>query len=688
MKIIRADNYGFCYGVKRAVKIAQQAPKGYNSNTATLGELVHNPRVVENLAKQSIACAQSLDNFRTGDVVIFRSHGEGPAVYEEAKAKGLTLVDATCPHVKKAQQSALELAKEGRFVIIIGEKHHPEVQSILAWAGQNAVVVETPEDIALVPSKPFYGVVSQTTFERQRFEELLSLIKKAQPGDYKVVLTICTATKERQEAAAKLAKEVDVVLVFGGRNSANTRHLYDLVKALNPRCYHLEQASEITLAMLTNAKTIGITAGASTPEEIIEEAVSTMETMESLLGEKESMKLHIGMVAEGTVVAITNEEVVVDFGYQSEGSVAFDQWIVGGTKETVAPTVKVGDKVTLKVIASENQDGLVVMSRLKALADEAWTKLPEQIAANKVLKVKGLKAVKGGLTVAYQTVSGFIPASHLDIKRVENIKDYEGKEMDAEVLECVPEKKRLVLSRRNLLRQEANAKHEAYEADKAKRQEARAAAEEQAFATLQVGSTVHGTVKSVVDFGLFVEIAPYVQGLVHVSELSWEKGVKPADKYKVGDEVDVYVKDLDPERKRISLSLKALQEDPWQAKAKEIKEGEILTGTVTRFLSFGAIVKLPNGLEGMVHVSEIADKRVEKPEDVLKSGEEVKVKVLHVDTNGKKIALSINKAKEDAEKAEASQFMEEKPALSQDLGAKLNETAAAAEEPATENKAE
>jgi len=687
MKIIRADNYGFCYGVKRAVKIAQQAPKGYNSNAATLGELVHNPRVVENLAKQSIACAQSLDNFRTGDVVIFHSHGEGPAVYEEAKAKGLTLVDATCPHVKKAQQSALELAKEGRFVIIIGEKHHPEVQSILAWAGQNAVVVETPEDVALVPSKPIYGVVSQTTFERQRFEELLSLIKKAQPGDYKVVLTICTATKERQEAAAKLAKEVDVVLVFGGRNSANTRHLYDLVKALNPRCYHLEQASEITLAMLTNAKTIGITAGASTPEEIIEEAVSTMETMESLLGEKESMKLHIGMVAEGTVVAITNEEVVVDFGYQSEGSVAFDQWIVCGTKETVAPTVKVGDKVTLKVIASENQDGLVVMSRLKALADEAWTKLPEQIAANKVLKVKGLKAVKGGLTVAYQTVSGFIPASHLDIKRVENIKDYEGKEMDAEVLECVPEKKRLVLSRRNLLRQEANAKHEAYEADKAKRQEARAAAEEQAFATLQVGSTVHGTVKSVVDFGLFVEIAPYVQGLVHVSELSWEKGVKAADKYKVGDEVDVYVKDLDPERKRISLSLKALQEDPWQAKAKEIKEGEILTGTVTRFLSFGAIVKLPNGLEGMVHVSEIADKRVEKPEDVLKSGEEVKVKVLHVDTNGKKIALSINKAKEDAEKAEVSQFMEEKPALSQDLGAKLNETAAA-EEPATENKAE
>ena len=681
MKIVRAENYGFCYGVKRAVKIAQEAAKGYNNSVATLGELVHNPRVKINLAKEAVGCAESLEEFKAGDVVIFRSHGVGPTVYEEAKAKGLTLVDATCPHVRKAQLSAESLAKAGRYVIIIGEKRHPEVKSILAWAGKEAMVVETEEDIPLLPVKPSYGVVCQTTFAASRFEELLGKIQQAHPGDYQVTVTICTATKERQQAAIALAKQVDVVFVFGGRNSANTRHLWELVKAINPRCYLLEEASEISLQMLQNASTIGITAGASTPEEIIEEAVFTMETMESLLGEKESMKLHIGMMAEGTVVAITNEEVVVDFGYQSEGSVAFDQWAVGGTKETVAPAVKIGDKVALKVIASENKDGLVVMSRLKAMADEDWNKLTEQIAENKVLKVKGLRAVKGGLTVAYKTVSGFIPASHLDIKRVENIKEYEGKEMEAEVLECVPEKKRLVLSRRNLLRQEANAKHQAYEEEKAKRKEAREAAEKEAFATLQVGSTVHGTVKSVVDFGLFVEIAPYVQGLVHVSELSWEKGVKPADKYKPGDEVDVFIKDLDPEKKRISLSIKELLEDPWQAKAKELKEGEILTGTVTRFLSFGAIVKLPNELEGMVHVSEIADKRIEKPEDVLKSGEEVKVKVLHIDTQGKKIALSINKAKEDAEKAETSQFMEEKPALSQDLGEKLAESVASTETP-------
>ena len=671
MKIKLAANYGFCYGVKRAVKIAQDATKGYNSSVATLGELVHNPRVISNLEKQGIACADSLENFKVGQVVVFRSHGVGPSVYEEAKLKGLIITDATCPHVRKAQLTAQEFAKENRFVIIIGEKKHPEVQSILAWAGTKAMVIETAEDITKLPQQTTYGVVCQTTFELEKFEYLLTQIKATYQGDFKATTTICTATKERQNAATALASEVDAVFVFGGKHSANTRHLWELVSHVNPRCYLLEDASEIKPQMLEKANIVGITAGASTPQEIIEEAVITMETMESLLEEKESMKLHIGMIAEATVVAITNEEVVVDFGYQSEGSVAFDQWAVGGTKETVAPTVKIGDKVTLKVVASENKDGLVVMSKLKAIADEAWTKLPAELEANKVLKVKGLKAVKGGLTVAVNDVTGFIPASHLDVKRVENIKEFEGQELEAEVLECIPEKKRLVLSRRNLLRQEANAKHQAYEEEKAKRKEERDAAEAEAFNTLQEGATLHGTVKSVVDFGVFVEIAPFVQGLVHVSELAWEKGIKPSDKYKAGDEVDVFVKGVDLEKKRISLSIKALLEDPWQVKAKEIAEGAVVTGTVLRFLPFGAIMQLSNDLEGMVHVSEIADKRIEKPEDVLKAGDVVKVKVLRVDTDNKKIALSIVKAKEDAEKEEVSSFLNESPSLSQDLGDKL-----------------
>ena len=676
MEIYVADPCGFCYGVKRAVDIAHTPIKGYNDSIATLGELVHNPRVVKKLEQQGVLCKEKLADFSAGDVVIFRSHGVGPDVYAEAQQRGLHVVDATCPHVLKAQKTAAELASEGRFVIIIGEKRHPEVQSIKAWAGQDSLVIETSDDLVSLPVKDKYGVVSQTTFEAEKFNLLLRMAQEKCPGDYKVVRTICTATADRQGAARELAGKVDVFFVFGGKNSANTRHLYDIAASLNPRSYHLQDASEITASMLAGAGKIGITAGASTPQEIIEEAIGTMETMESLLGEQESMKLHIGMIVEATVVAVTSDEVVVDFGYQSEGSVAFDQWTLGGTKETVAPTVKVGDKVTLKVIASENQDGLVVLSRTKAEADQAWLKLPEQLAEVKTVTVKGLRAVKGGLTVSYNGLTGFIPASHLDLKHVDDVKEYEGKELEVALLEINPEKKRLVFSRKNVLREERAAKNQAYKEERARREEERHEALEKAFETFHEGETVEGTIKSIVDFGMFVEIAPFVQGLVHISEISWDRSVKPADLYKVGDKVNVYIKGLDQEKGRISLSIKALQEDPWEAAAKDIKVGDVVTGKVVRFLPFGAIVKLNEENEGMIHISEIAEQRIEKPEDVLELGQEVKVKVLRVDTEHKKIALSITKAKEDAEKAEMRQYLGKKGTLSQGLGEKLAEAEA------------
>ncbi len=674
MEIKIAEPCGFCYGVKRAVDIAQMQAKGYNGSIATLGELVHNPRVVNSLKQQGVQCCDTLEDFSAGDTVIFRSHGVGPEVYAEAERRGLKVIDATCPHVRKAQKTAEELAKEGRFVIIIGEKRHPEVQSIKAWAGEDSAVIETEDDLGFLPDRDKFGVVSQTTFEAEKFNLLLQKSQELRPADYKVMRTICTATAERQAAARRLAGRTDAFFVFGGKNSANTRHLWDIAKAVNSRSYLLQDASEITASMLAGAVKIGITAGASTPQEIIEEAIVTMETMESLLNEHESMKLHIGMIVEGTVVDVTNDEVVVDFGYQSEGSVAFDQWIQGGTKDTVAPTVHNGDKVTLKVIASENQDGLVVLSKVRAEADKVWQDLPKEFEdEKKVVTVKGLRAVKGGLTVAYKDVTGFIPASHLDLRHVDDVKEYEGKELQVSLLEINPEKKRLVFSRRNVLREERAAKNQAYKEERARREEARKEALAKAFETFHEGDIVEGTIRSIVDFGMFVEIAPYVQGLVHISEVSWDRSVKPADLYKVGDKVKVYIKGLDEEKGRISLSLKQLQEDPWQTAAKAFHVGDIVTGTVIRFLPFGAIVKLNDRNEGMIHISEIAPQRIEKPEDVLEIGQEVKVKILRIDSENKKIALSITKAKEDAEKAEMRQYLGKKGALSQGIGDKLAE---------------
>ena len=676
MKIIIAENCGFCYGVKRAVEMALKTVKD-KSKVATLGPLIHNPQMIELLAKKGIGCLDSLENFTEGSTVILRSHGVGPNIYEQAKVMDLTVVDATCPNVLSAQKRVRQLANEGYLPIIIGEKKHPEVQSILAWAGNQGCVIESIDDIKDVPYAENYGVVVQTTFELEKFEKILEELQSNRKGQYKVERTICNATSKRQTSAVELAKLADVVFVIGGRNSANTRHLYDIVKEICNKTFHIETADDISIEMINNCNTIGITAGASTPDWLIKEAIhkmETMETMESLL-EKESIQLHLGMTVQATVVAITKEEVIVDFGYQSEGRIPFSQWAFDATRESIEQEAKVGDIVTAKVVASENQDGFVELSKIKAEAEKAWEKIESLATDKKVLDVKGLSAVKGGLTVSVNGVVGFIPASHLELTRVNNIVAYVGKNLQAEVIEFDPAKKRLVLSRRELLKAEKTAADKSFREEKEARfqaaKDARIAAEKVAYDSINEGMTVKGTVKKIAEFGLFVEIAPGVQGLVHVSEMSWDRSKKPSELYKDGDEVEVFIKSINQEEKRIALSIKMLTQDPWQADIENIKEGIIIDGTVERFLTFGAVVAITPNIEGLVHVSEISDQRVNKPEDLLKIGQKVRVKVINVDKKHKKVSLSISKASQDEEKAEYTPFLNANPELSVDISEKF-----------------
>ncbi len=677
MKIIIAENCGFCYGVKRAVEMALKTVKDKNK-VATLGPLIHNPQMIELLAKKGIGCLDSLENFAEGSSVILRSHGVGPNIYEQAKAMDLTIVDATCPNVLSAQKRVRQLADEGYLPIIIGEKKHPEVQSILAWAGKQGCVVESIDDIKYVPSAEKYGVVVQTTFELEKFEKILEALQSNRMGQYKIERTICNATAKRQASAVELAKRADVVFVIGGRNSANTRHLYDIVKEICNKTFHIETADDISVEMIKDSYTIGITAGASTPDWLIKEAIhkmETMETMESLLA-KESMQLHLGMTVQATVVAITKEEVIVDFGYQSEGRIPFSQWAFDATRESIEQEAKVGDIVTAKVVASENQDGFVELSKTKAEAEKAWETIKSLATDKKVLDVKGLSAVKGGLTVSVNGVVGFIPASHLELTRVNNIAAYVGKNLQAEVIEFDPAKKRLVLSRRELLKAEKFAADNSLREEKEARFQAakvaRIAAEKVAYESINEGITIKGTVKKITDFGLFVEIAPGVQGLVHVSEMSWDRSKKPSDLYKEGDAIEVFIKSINQDEKRIALSIKMLTQDPWQADIENIKEGNIIDGTVERFLTFGAVVAITANVEGLVHVSEISDQRVNKPEDVLKIGQKVRVKVIKVDKKHKKVSLSITKACYDEEKAEYTPFLNTNPELSVDISEKFN----------------
>ena len=664
MEIKIAEYCGFCYGVKRAVEMAEKAAAD-RINGATLGPLIHNPQFIAELEAKGIACKDDLDQFTAGETVIFRSHGVGPEVYEKAEAKQLNIIDATCPNVRMAQKKAFQAAQDGYLPIIVGEKNHPEVKSIKKWAGENAIVVEYLKDISEVPQKDKYAVIIQTTFELQKFEEILAALQKEREGEYRVERTICLATSQRQNAAMKLAGEVDAFIVIGGRNSANTRHLYELVANKCPKAYHIETAAELEQEMFRDCIKIGITAGASTPDRLIKEAIVAMENMdfESLLAQSEEVNVYPGKIVEATVIQLDKDGVYVDFGYMREGIVTYPEWSLTETAEELMATIKVGDKVEVKVIPGTSKDDFVRMSKIKAERDAAWKNVAELAEGEKrAATVKVIRIIKNkaknivGLAVAVEGVEGFMPASHVELKRVEDFTGYVGQELEAEIIEVDLEKKRIVVSRRDLLKAEKEAKakawKEAKEARIAAAKEARAAAEEAAYASVEEGTTVPGKVVKIAEFGLFVEVGAGLVGLVHNTELSWNRNAKAEDVAAVGDEVEVFIKKIDRENKRVALSIKATQEDPWKVEAGKLNIGDIVEVQVLRFLPFGAIVKISDKVEGLVHISEIAEERIAKADDVLEAGQIVKAQVLKMDLEGKKIGLSIVKAAQAAEQAE------------------------------------
>ena len=683
MEIKIAEYCGFCYGVKRAVEMAEKAAAD-RINGATLGPLIHNPQFIAELEAKGIACKDDLDQFTAGETVIFRSHGVGPEVYKEAEAKQLNIIDATCPNVRMAQKKAFQAAQDGYLPIIVGEKNHPEVKSIKKWAGENAIVVEYLKDISEVPQKDKYAVIIQTTFELQKFEEILAALQKEREGEYRVERTICLATSQRQNAAMKLAGEVDAFIVIGGRNSANTRHLYELVASKCPKAYHIETAAELEQEMFRDCIKIGITAGASTPDRLIKEAIVAMENMdfESLLAQSEEVNVYPGKIVEATVIQLDKDGVYVDFGYMREGIVTYPEWSLTETAEELMATIKVGDKVEVKVIPGTSKDDFVRMSKIKAERDAAWKNVAELAEGEKrAATVKVIRIIKNkaknivGLAVAVEGVEGFMPASHVELKRVEDFTGYVGQELEAEIIEVDLEKKRIVVSRRDLLKAEKEAKakawKEAKEARIAAAKEARAAAEEAAYASVEEGTTVPGKVVKIAEFGLFVEVGAGLVGLVHNTELSWNRNAKAEDVAAVGDEVEVFIKKIDRENKRVALSIKATQEDPWKVEAGKLNIGDIVEVQVLRFLPFGAIVKISDKVEGLVHISEIAEERIAKADDVLEAGQIVKAQVVKMDLEGKKVGLSIVKAAQAAEQAEYSSYLNGSEGLTQDLSEQL-----------------
>ncbi|WIW69628.1 bifunctional 4-hydroxy-3-methylbut-2-enyl diphosphate reductase/30S ribosomal protein S1 [Anaerosinus gibii] len=647
MKVILAKHHGFCYGVKRAVKIAQDSVS-LEGKAYTLGPIIHNPQMVEKLANEGVGMVHSLDDIRQGTVIV-RSHGVGPKVYEQAEEKGLTLVDATCPHVKKAQMAAYELSEAGYQVIIVGEKSHPEVKSIFEWSKNRAIIIEHEAELNDIVFFNKVGVVAQTTFSGEEFQKIVdSLIERVE--NVKVERTICNATEKRQEAAVELANQVDMMIVIGGKNSANTTRLAELCLKKNKHTYHIETVNEINDNWFNKGiNTIGITAGASTPDWLIEEVYHKMNQMENFLGD-DLKEIQQGDIVQGKIISIYNNEVFVDIGYKSEGIIPINE-LAFPQPENIEDIIKIGDKIDVFVVEVDGKNGLL-LSKIRADKVVAWDKIKDAMLNKTVLELKVLEAVKAGLVLSVFGLRGFVPASQIDLHYIEDLTQYVGNAYSFIIIEVDKDKQKVILSRRSLL-----------EIEKAKK-------ENELFDSLAINQILEGSVKRFVKYGAFIDIGGF-DGLLHISDMAWHRVKDPAEIMSIGDIVKVMVTKIDKEAKRISLSLKDIVRDPWLDKVDLIKEGMIVQGKVTKLMDFGAFVKFNGALEGLVRLNELTEKRIHKAEEVVNIGDDLKVKVIQIDRKNKRIGLSLLQVKQDAEREEFKKYIQHQEAVNDTLGDKF-----------------
>ena len=644
-----AESAGFCFGVKRAIEMAYEAI-GVEPKIYSYGQLIHNKTVTDDLASKGLEIVENLDGLTEGTLLI-RSHGVGKALYDEAEAKGLKILDGTCPFVKKIHNIVHDKLAEGMGIIIVGDGTHPEVIGINGCCENAAVILEDEEAAKTkeIPEKEKYAVVVQTTFRQAKFDKILEILQD-RGVNMEVHNTICSATEKRQTEAEELSKTVDKMIVIGGKNSSNTQKLVEICAKNCGNTVHIETICDLVLNNFGKDDKIGITAGASTPPAIIKEVVVTMSealenAVQNLEGSEEAtfeqmleeslVTLHTGDVVKGTVIQVVNEEVSVNLGFKSDGIIARGEF---SSDPTVIPskTVQPGDEIEVFVVRVNDGDGNVMLSRKRIEAQKGIEEIEAAYNDKAVVTGTVTNVVKGGLIAVVNGVNVFIPSSQVSNRFIEDLSVFNGQELEFNIIEVDRVKRRFIGGRKALVEQEIAAKRAAL------------------FETIQVGSRVNGTVSRLTDFGAFVDLGG-VDGLIHISEMSWGRISNPKEVLKEGQEVEVFVLDVDKEKGKISLSLKDADKNPWKLAAEKYAVGSIVEGKVVRMVPFGAFVELEPGVDGLVHISQIANKHVVKPEDELKVGEIINVKVLEVNPEQKKISLSKRQADAPVEEAPAEE---------------------------------
>ena len=643
MRVHIAEACGFCYGVRRAVELASTAEKG----THTLGPIIHNPQLVNSLSARGVSPVDSLQDVADGSKVLIRSHGVGPHVYEEAEAKHLDVVDATCPHVKKAQQDARKVINDKKALIIVGEKDHPEVISISQWGCNRAIIIDKVEEAKEIPYCEHMGVVVQTTFSQSRFKQIESVLAE-KTDDLDVYMTICTATRQRQEAAVELAKKVDAMIVIGGKNSANTGRLAQVCAEKGCPTYHVETASELNVADFRGMSDIGVTAGASTPDWIIQEVVKMMEDLqaegtevmsEELLDQYDyEENLKKGDVVTGTVISVNDDAAYVSIGTKAEAVLPKKEMAVPAP-EKASDFVQVGQELTVEIANNIKEEGSIVVSLVRMKKVEDWKEVRAAFEADELVECVGKETNKAGLVVAIKSLRGFIPLSQGDVRFVKSLDYLVGETFTVKVIDMDEHKNRLVLSRKAVLEVEREKKRA------------------EVLKTIEEGSVVEGTVVKIMPYGAFIDLGG-VEGLLHISDISWKRINAVEDVLEVCEKVEVLVQKFDEERNRISLSMKALQKNPWIAAVEKFEVGDVVKGEVKKLLPFGAILAIDPELQGLLHVSELTDKRGAVVKDLIAVGDVLDVQIIGIDTDKKKISLSVVAIEEDETAREINDYLE------------------------------
>ncbi len=667
MRITLAKTAGFCFGVDRAVQTVYGLLEE-NKKVATLGQIIHNDQLVNELKSKGVIVVDRPEDVLEGYTLVIRSHGVEEDIYKRAESLNLQVCDATCPFVAKIHKIVKERSALGDTILIAGDREHQEVKGIIGHIKGDYFVFSSLEDLEEIfknnenlIKKPLTAV-SQTTFNAKKWEKAQIFLKKL-CTNAKIFDTICNATSMRQSEAQKLAGVNDCMVVIGGRHSSNTSKLYDVCRAVCEKTVLIETAKELRKDFFSDCESVGVVAGASTPAGIIREVIKTMSEIlqpvdEQTEGNVTVQKSFEEMTDEeafevslsnltgdqkvtGTVLAVSPTEIQVDIGRGLAGYISADEYSLDPNVK-LEDEVKVGDKLDLIIMKTNDQEGTAMLSKRRYDAIAGWDNIVAAKESGEILTGVVKDIIKGGVQIYSNNIRIFIPASQATLSRNEPLEDLKGKTVQFRIIE-IGRGRRAVGSIRSVLREQ------------------RKAAEDKVWADIAVGDRFTGVVKSLTSYGAFVDIGG-VDGMVHISELSWQRIKNPAEILSVGDTVEVYVKALDPEKRKISLGYKKEEDNPWTIFNNKFAVGDVADVKIVSITSYGAFARILPGVDGLIHISQIADKHVEKPQDELSVGDEVKAKIIAIDQEKKRVSLSIRALLAPAEEAEAEESKAEEPA--------------------------